>query len=468
MSLRDYQVAAVSQLRQAVIRSGSAVYVVPTGSGKTVVAGEIARLAASKGSRTLLLVHRRELVKQAVDTLHEACDGLQVGVEAAGWPSMPWAKLQVGMVQSLVRRDYDLDPALVIIDEAHHARAKTWERVLQRWPRVPRLGLTATPQRLDGKGLGEHFAEMILGPTIPELVKAGWLAPTRTLRLPYELTTSGVKRNRHGEYQQTDLAKRVTSGVIANGVDAYMRYAHGRAAIFFGVHVDHSRRVCAGLRERGVRAEHVDGTDSPARRDRVMNALKTGGLDVVGNCDLISEGFDAPGCEVVIMGAPTRSVTRYLQMAGRAMRPGPDKEALILDLGGSSHELGLPDDVRQWTLEDGEVDERPAMEKEAAVRECPSCHTLFYGRHCPHCQYEAPLNEVPDVVTELEDARTGRAAPAKRTNGRAPRGSRRAEVNRELAMARKAQDPKAAVIAIGKKRGYKPGWAFHILRVWGI
>ena len=134
--------------------SGNRVYCLATGAGKTVVAAEIARLAGLKGSRTLFLVHRRELVRQAVDTLYEACPGEQVGVIAAGWPELPWAPLQVGMVQSIAKRERIPDFDLIIVDEAHHARAKTWATVLARWPKARLIGLTATPQRLDGKGLG--------------------------------------------------------------------------------------------------------------------------------------------------------------------------------------------------------------------------------------------------------------------------------------------------------------------------
>ena len=151
------------------------------------MAGEIARLAAGKGSRTLFLVHRRELVKQAVDTLLEQCPGISIGVECPGWPAMPWAPAAGRDGASVARRERMGKPDLVVIDEAHHARAKTWETVLARWPNAKRIGLTATPERLDGKGLGEHFAEMVMGPTIPELVAVGSLAPSRTLRIPSAL-----------------------------------------------------------------------------------------------------------------------------------------------------------------------------------------------------------------------------------------------------------------------------------------
>ena len=445
-------------LREAVRSHGSVVYVCPTGSGKTVVAAEMARLASKNGKRTLLLVHRRELVKQAVLTLAEACPGLTVGVEAAGWPSSPWAQLQVGMVQSIARRPYTVLPDLVIIDEAHHARASTWEKVLSLWPNAARVGLTATPQRLDGKGLGEHFSTMVLGPSIHELVDDGWLAPSLTLRIPSDLDLTGVRTDKNGEFQQADLRERVTDKVVASAVDAYCDYAMGRRAIFFGIHTAHSKKVCAGLQERGVRAEHVDATDAIPRRDRVMQALKTGGLDVVGNVGLIDEGFDAPACDVVIMGGATKSITRYLQQAGRAMRPGPGKTALVLDLGGSSYHLGLPDETREWSLEDGEIEQ-------ASVRkpnQCPRCHAMFYGPMCPGCQMmvrEVPVSEIAQVRTELVEATAG---------GRQRRQSklRRPELMKLLAQARKSEDRGRALRAIAFEQGYKPGWAKYILELW--
>ena len=277
MPLRDYQEAAVPDIREAITRYGSAVYVLSTGAGKTVVAGEIARLAGAKGSRTVFLVHRRELVRQAVHTFEEACPGLSIGVEAPGWPAMPWANLQVGTVQTIVRKPYNLKPDLVMIDEAHHVRAKTWEKVLDSYPNAKLVGLTATPERLDGQGLGRHFAQMVMGPTIEDLVDQGYLAPTHTLRIPSSLRLSDVKKDKKGEYRQADVSERITGAVIADAANAYVRYALGKKAIFFGVHTDHSKRVCAALRDLGVRAEHVDGTDSTSRRDRVMQEFSTGG-----------------------------------------------------------------------------------------------------------------------------------------------------------------------------------------------
>ena len=456
---RYYQLQAVDELREAVRRHKSAVYVLPTGGGKTIVAGLIAQKVTERGGQVMLVVHRRELVKQAVDTLTQLLPDLALGVEAPGWPSMPWAPLQICMVQSMVRRDHvaRMRPSIVIWDEAHHVRAATWEKAMSWWPGVPSLGLTATPERLDGKGLGAHFGAMVEGPSIQRLVSDAWLAPCRTLTVPSSLDLSGLTRNRSGEYGAA-IGQRITAGVIADAADAYTRYAAGQQAIFFGVNRDHSRRVVERLKATGVKAAHVDGDDHAARRDRIMVEFRDGAIQVVGNCDLISEGFDAPGCSVIMMGSPTRSITRYLQQAGRAMRPGPSKRALILDLAGISHVLGLPDEPREWSLEDGEVSKR--RKKKPNPRECPQCHTMFYGRKCPECAYQSPLPEVEETRTDLVEA-TGRPEP----NGKRP--NRRSEVWRELSHAKRSSDVRGAVEAIARRRGYKPGWVGHILQAWG-
>ena len=461
LELRPYQIEAVHELRLAVAKHGSVVFVLPTGGGKTIVAAKIAQLAFAKDNRTLFLVHRRELVKQAVDTLSEAVPGASIGVEARDWPSQPWAPLQVGMVQTINRRKKTIKrPDLIVVDEAHHARAKTWENVFKLWPDVPRIGLTATPQRLDGKGLGEHFAKMVLGPTIPELVEMENLAPTITRRIPSGLALSEVPTDRNGEYRQSDIRDQVNETLVGDAVQAYLDYGRRRRAIFFGIHTGHSMQVCESLRQSGVRAAHLDGTDSTSHRDRVMNQFRTGGLDVIGNCELFTEGLDVPDCEIAILGAPTRSVTKYMQAGGRPMRWMLDKTAEVWDLAGISFELGLVDDEREWSLEDGEI--KQSSNGESLPRACPKCKALFYGKTCKACGETAPalaLSEVKQVKTHLEVAESG--------SRRQPK-MRQPELRKLLAQARRAENPRAALEQIAEQNEYHPKWIDHIARVWNL
>ncbi|MYB36790.1 MAG: DEAD/DEAH box helicase [Gammaproteobacteria bacterium] len=453
--LRPYQLQAVEDIRLALKDQGSAVYQLATGAGKTVVGGEVGRRVTDRGNQALFLVHRRELVTQTIDTIQDMIPGLSIGVEARGWPAMPWAPLQIGMVQTMVRRESTLRPRIIIVDEAHHVRTKSWETILGRYPDAWILGLTGTPQRLDGKGLGTHFRILVQGPTIPDLVGMGYLAPVRTLRLPAALKLSGVKKDRRGEYDRGEAQRRLDEKVIADTTASYLRYARGRRAMFFGITREHSRRVCASLRAVGVSAEHVDGDDHDSRRDRIMAGLRDGALDVVGNCDLISEGFDAPGCDCILMGSHTASVTRYLQQAGRAMRPhptDPTREALILDLAGISHDLGLPDEIRDWSLEDGEVNEREKGKR--ILKTCPVCRTGFYGNRCKHCghQLAAPMPDVAEVDTELEEA--------------TPTIDHKKTLRQQVGMCKNAPNPRACLEAIAKARKYKAGWVDHVLGAW--
>ena len=203
MPLRDYQENDVERIREAVMRSGSAVYVLATGGGKMWIAAEIARRTTAKGHQVAIMVHRRELVKQSINTLSEACPGMSIGVESAGWPSMPWALLQVGSVASMVRRGPRIKPRVVIWDECHHSRAKTWESVKARWPDAAHIGMTATPERLDGKGLGEHFAEMVLGTeaflTLCQWANRDILHHAAHLTLPSHFQRERMRQDRNGE-----------------------------------------------------------------------------------------------------------------------------------------------------------------------------------------------------------------------------------------------------------------------------
>ena len=274
--IRPYQTAAVDTIAER-MRVGvrSLVYVAPTGSGKTVVASLLAKRAVERGRSIMFLVHRRELVRQAYETMSEALPGEAIGVEAAGWPSIPWARIRVGSVQSLARRIANIPaPHVVFVDEAHHARARTWEMVLGAWPRARLVGLTATPERLDGLGLGEWFAEIVEGPGPGELIEGGYLAPTRVLRV----------------HASQAFAWRGTN-TIADPVWAYQRYTPGERMLFFGRTVQHSKDVCAAFRAAGISAEHVDGDRHrrPARSGG--RGIPPGQRQVLGNCQAVRRGF---------------------------------------------------------------------------------------------------------------------------------------------------------------------------------
>ena len=460
MILRPYQTEAIDLIRIALRKHRSVVYVLPTGAGKTVIAAEIARRGHERGSKTLFLVHRRELVDQARQTLREACPEVKVAVEAAGHPSDSEAHLHVGMVQSLVRREDYLDPQIVEVDEAHHARAKTWEKVLARWPKARRIGFTATPERKDRKGLGKHFKSMIMGPSVRKLVDQGFLAPSQVMRLPL-FDLKRFKKDANGDYNRLQVSNSISEKIIAEAASIYTRYFEGKQTIFFGVNRQHSRDVAERLRDSGVIAQHIDALDLLKVRKETIDSFRTGDIQVLCNVGLIDEGFDAPSCEVVMIGYPTRSIVRYLQMCGRMMRPGPNKTGMAADLGGTSHELGLPDEDRVWSLEDGHVKSKKS--KISDYRTCDNCHVV-YPRGLPFCSNcgERPTPaqmKYEEEEVQLEIARKRKAQ--KRAEGPIEKAQ---NLKRKIAIAMSSLCPESALLSLARENGYHQNWVYHILK----
>ena len=290
-----------------------------------------------------------------------------------------------------------------------------------------------------------------------ELVDLGHLAPICMLCVPAGAISRRGLRSRSGDYAARDLDERVSPRVVAAAGDAYARYAAGRQAIFFAVGRRHSITVAEDLVSRGVTAAHVDGTDHPAHRDRIMQRFRDRDIAVICNVELISEGYDAPACDCVMLGRLTRSVTRYLQAAGRAMRPAPGKTALVLDLAGSSHELGLPDDHREWSLADGVLEpERGGSTVEA--RPCRACQSLIRSPTCPWCG-AVQGEDVEETVLDLEEA------PSR---PRRPGAAERQQMLTELAAARLAPAPLAALETIAARHGMRRSWVDSVRRTWGL
>ena len=418
MKLRDYQLEGVDQLRKAFRTHRSALYQLPTGGGKSPVAGYIAAALAKRGRKALILVHRRELVRQFAGTLKDVGLEDEFGIIAAGFAETPWARFQLATVQTLYRRDFSFDPRIVIVDEAHHMKAKTWETVIARYPNAKLIGLTATAGRLDGKPLGDHFQVLIQGPSIKELVAGGWIAPMRTLHVDQGLSVRGV-RTLAGDYSKREMGERVTERTVVAAAWAYQRYTPGAQAIFFGINTHHSKNVAEKLRDCGVRAEHLESKTPMARRDRMMDEFKAGHVKVLCNCDLFSEGVDVPACEVILAGRPTKSVTLMLQQAGRASRPGPNKIATFIDLAQNVWRLGFPDEDRTWSLngiKQGTPKNTGAPGRR--IRCCGGCSHMYPARlpACPYCGQRHVLPLPREVEMELTDVKRSRLRKSRHKN----------------------------------------------------
>ncbi len=458
--LRDYQLRAINGVRDA-FRSGARapLLVLPTGGGKTVVFSAIAAAAVARGRRVLVLAHRRELVRQAGAKLGAA--GVAHGVIAPGFEPTGYA-VQVGSVQTLARRLGKPQYArfdLIVADEAHHAVAGQWAAILAAHPEARLLGVTATPERLDGKGLGIEaggpFDAMVEGPSVAELVAGGFLVPTRVFAPSGAPDLSGVA-TRGGDYEVGALAQVMGNRhLIGDAVAHYARLAPGLPAVAFCVSVQHAEDVAAAFRDGGWRAKAVNGDTPTADRDAALAGLATGDVQVLCTCDLISEGLDVPAIGAAVLLRPTKSLGLYVQQVGRGMRPAPGKDALVvLDHAGNTLRHGLPADARTWRL--GGRARR--FSGTAPVRECPQCNAVHGAAApaCPECghEYRKTERDLATVEGELHEIAAAKAV------------AMRAQRLRMLPLRRLLEDARteADLREIAAARGYKAGWVYHVLR----
>lgn len=460
VTLRSYQETAVTSLRMEYMRGRSSVlFVLPTGGGKTVCFSYITERAAVLGNRVCILVHRQELVDQTSRTLAEI--GVDHGVIAAGYRQDLSRGVQVASVQTLARRLHLIPPGffqLLVIDEAHHAVAGSWAKVIDHYSSAKILGVTATPERLDGRGLGDKFQSMVQGPDAAWLEGQGFLAPARYFIPPgMGIDWNGLK-HRGGDIDQQDAARAIMAHqqAIAGPVTQYQAHLDGQTAIAFCCTVEHAELVSRGFNDAGIAAAVLDGSLDRLTRRRRIEGLASGAIKVITSCNVISEGTDVPSVGGCLLLRPTDSLSLYLQQVGRCLRPAPGKSrALILDMVGNVARHGFHTDPRDWSL-DGRK-KRQASDA-APIRECPGCYAALPAatRVCPECGHEfdtAPQDHGAEqlgtaLLVEVTEEEKQRIAQEKR---------------RQVGRARTREE----LEEIAAERGYNPRWVDNILRARG-
>ena len=402
MQLREYQTDAIRRAARALAGGTRRLLLVaPTGAGKTVVAAEIIRRAHTKGRRVVFFAHRRELIHQTRRKLIDAgVPADAIGVLMAADPlSDPSAPIQVASIDTWRHRD---PPAadLVMIDEAHRSLAATYVRAVEHYTAAGAavIGLTATPFRADGGGLGEIYETMELVSTPSELIAEGYLVAPRVFSVPPEARPdlSGV-RVRLGDYSQAQLERAVNrEELVAGIVDQWIRRAEGRRTVAFAAGVAHSQAIAAAFVAEGIAAEHLDGTTPTAERDAILARLQSGETRIVSNCGVLTEGWDQPAVKCCILARPTKSTGLYLQMAGRILRPWEGVGALILDHAGNALAHGLPQDDRHYELASGRASNGTGA---PPTKECPECHAVLplSARECTECGFVFPRAEAPEI-----------------------------------------------------------------------
>lgn len=391
--LRPYQAVGVEAIRGAYrAKTRRVLYVLPTGGGKTIVFTYIGTAAVQRRKRILILVHRQELVEQTARALQEM--GVPHGVISAGRvidAESLAQPVQIASVLTAVRRLDQLGRFdLIVIDEAHHAVAGSWRQILDAFPDAFVLGVTATPERLDGRGLREQFDVMIVGPGAAGLIAGKYLCPATTFagRAP-DLSGVGERGDDYDADQATAVMR--TQEIVGDAVATYGRLCPGQPALAYCCSLGQSRQVAADFAAAGWRARHIDGETPDGERRAAIAMLVQGELDVITNCSLFTEGVDLPRLAAVILLRPTHSQALYLQMVGRALRPAPGKtRALILDHAGNVWRHGLCDEQRTWSL-----DSKRGTAAPPPLKECPQCHAVvpIGAERCGNCGFNFARGE---------------------------------------------------------------------------
>ena len=343
--LRDYQIDICSRVSEAFEHHRSVMVQMPTGTGKTMVLAELVKqlMMKDEGVRILIVAHRRELIEQIKATIKRM--------------NMDSRNITVESIQTISRRIATIEfaPSLVVIDEAHHALAKTYKMMWETWPDAKFLGLTATPCRLNGKGFTDLFDVLVQSWDIPTFIKEKWLstydfvsikADSRT----QQLISSLKKRGADGDYQVKEmdavLNKRPSIERLYNCV---MEYAHNRKGFVYAININHARSIAEYYQSQGVHAVAIDSHTPVKERERIISSFRSGELQVLVNVDIFSEGFDCPDVEFIQLARPTLSLAKYLQMVGRGLRPSKGKtNCMIIDNVGLYRVFGLPSQIWDW------------------------------------------------------------------------------------------------------------------------
>lgn len=394
-SPRDYQTRALSELR-ANFAAGvrRQLLVAPTGAGKTTIAAILIDGATRKSRRTWFLAHRKELIGQCSRRLDE--QGVDHGIIQADHPRFrPRLPVQVVSVASARSRLGKMDaPDLIIIDEAHRAMAKSYERVCEHFADAATIGLTATPWRLDGRPLGNRFQKLVLVARPHELIEQGWLlAPT--IYAPTLPDLSSLKISA-GDYAQDEAAEKMgRAEILGDIVEHWMRLVVRGSTVVFGVNKAHSIAIRDKFRAAGVPAHHIDDETPGREREEILSKLADGSIQVVTNCAILTEGWDLPSLRAVVLARPTKSVALFLQMVGRGMRPAPGKDSwILLDHAGCVLEHGFPDEDRDYSLTERAGRERKKNDEGPPVTVCEKCFAAYRAqkRQCPVCGFERKID----------------------------------------------------------------------------
>lgn len=471
---REYQLQAARDIwRKLVIEDHrSCLLQAPTGAGKSLILQFFAeQMLKHKEQRTLVVAHRREIVLQTARHIRNA--GVPCGIIMADMPYNPSRAIQVASINTLQSwvgrgRIEVPDVGLLVEDEAHRSMSKMHQEVitgyLGRGAKV--LGMTATPIRTDGVGLGRTFESMVRTPGIGWMIEHGFLVPVEyRVGIVPEL---GKVKLTAGDYNQAQLQDVMQQKLlIGDVVENWLRHARGRPTVVFCSGVKHSQGLVEKFGAAGVRAVHVDGYTKQEVRDEVAAKMESGEIEVVCNAAVYVEGTDIPCVSCIVLAQPTKSVGKYLQMAGRGLRPHPasgKRTCMILDHAGAVYAHGRVELDRPWQLTQGKEmldGVLKAKQKDKVRFTCPVCGTLHTGLTCPNCSSEIKLPSqakafLPATLVDLTQAEYDKLVEPKKE-------SKKPADRSKYTFEQKARTY-AEILGYAKDHSKSLGWCAHTYR----
>lgn len=418
---------------------------------------EIARRTTENNNRVMFLIHRKEVLDQAVKTFKE--QGVKMSLTT------------MGMVQTLTRRVDKLPiPDVILVDEAHHALARSYQRILKQFPKAIVLLFTATPHRTGRMQLDQIADDIIVGQSIHELTDKGFLAPFRYFQPPNDFNSKLLKRGSTGDFTNESMQEAMSTRIFGHIVKQYKRIASGMQAVVYTYSIDSAHKIAAEFNEAGISARSVNGKTPQDMRDHIVRMFRDQRIKILVNVNLFTEGVDLPNVDCVIMARPTASLALYLQFSMRCLNPRPGKTAIIIDHANNFKTFGYPDDDRDWkkAIQSGKQKSKSLLtDPGLSIITCDYCFAVVKASEvkdgkCPICGKPIKVHKAKPVSdVDLVEASKERQKVIHEIVKSDLLKSVATKSVGELHSLKELQ-------AYAKLHSYKPGWAWFMAKRKGL
>lgn len=410
---------------------------------------EIARRTTKNNNRVMFLIHRKEVLDQAIKTFKE--QDVKINLTT------------MGMVQTLTRRVDKLPvPNVILVDEAHHALAKSYQRILNKFPKAIVLLFTATPHRTGQMQLDQIADDIIVGQSIHELTDKGFLAPFRYFQPPNDFNSKLLKRGSTSDFTNESMEQAMSTKIFGHIVKQYKRIASGMQAVVYTYSIDSAIKIAKEFNSEGVSAVEVDGTTSKEKRDLAVRKFREQEIKILVNVNLFTEGVDLPNVDCVIMARPTASLALYLQFSMRCLNPRKGKTAIIIDHANNFKTFGYPDDDRDWkkAIKTGRQKSKSLLKDPGlSIVTCDYCFAVVKASEvkdgkCPICGKPIKVHEAKPVSdVDLVEATKERQRLIKEI---VKNNLLKEVANKTVSELHSLKE----LQAYAKLHDYKPGWAW--------